>query len=69
MQQENSLWKERLNSIEGEFKDMKESVEMAHNLIRDKTQNRTSEVNSLKMELAEQATEMANNSIVEDPVG
>ena len=61
IQEENKEWKERMVNLESDMNEVKRSVEMAHNLIADETQNRKAEVKELRTELNQKASKAMHN--------
>ena len=57
IQVENVEWKRRFEKLEKECSELKDSVEMAHNLLQNKSSTWKNEVASLKSALAQQSTE------------
>ena len=64
IQEDNQQWKTKVQAIETDLKDVKESVNMAHDLITDETMNRKQEIGALKADIIEQTREMSNNAQV-----
>ena len=61
MQQDNNIWKSKLAMIEKDCSDLKISVEMAHNLVRDESKKREDEVKSIRNHIAQHSREGASN--------
>ena len=62
IKEENKLWISRLTSVEKEVNEVKDSVEMAHNLINDETKNRIKDVSDIKGDLVDKTWEMSNTA-------
>ena len=60
--EENKNWKEKLVTIERDICDLKESVEMAYNLIKDESAKRTQDVSELRTAIADHGTENMGNT-------
>ena len=60
IQSENNEWKQKVLQIEVEVSELKESVEMAHNLVSDETKNRKQENTELRGNLMDRAKELGN---------
>ena len=61
IQHENKEWRNRFEALEKECGDVKDSVEMAHNLIRDETAKREKSIKSLKDAIDRHTVEQAAN--------
>ena len=61
LQTEQAEWKKQFHLMTTEMSEVKESVEMAHNLINDETKNRQTAVSAIKEDLKERAKESAQN--------
>ena len=64
IQEDNQQWKTKVQAIETDLKDVKESVNMAHDLITDETVNRKQEIGALKADIIEWTRELSNNAQV-----
>ena len=58
---ENNDWKEKWGNLHKDVNDIKDSVELAHNLISDETRDKKEAMNQLKTEMNERAIEATNN--------
>ena len=61
IQEENTMWRTKLESVVTEVSEVKESLEMAHNLITDEKNERASAVQILKNEIMERGKEIGTN--------
>ena len=62
IQSENAEWKSRMTTFETEIKDVKESVELAHNLVNDERKNRKQSEKNFKEEMVQRKKEIAGNT-------
>ena len=62
MKQENKAWIAKLTTVEKDLGDVKDSLEMAHNMIQDEKNARNNVVKELKEEMKEHAQEIRNNT-------
>ena len=61
IQEDNLEWKQKMGIMENDLKDVKESVEMAHNLVNDERKDRLAAEKHLGEEMVERKCEIANN--------
>ena len=61
IQCENKEWRQKMESLEKEVSEVKESVNLAHDMINDETKNRKESEKTIKSELQDRAREISNN--------
>ena len=61
IQQENNDWKSTASTLQKDMVDIKESVEMAHNLINDETAERKKDIGEIKEQMLEKSKEVTSS--------
>ena len=61
MQHDNAAWKQKLTALTSDVVDLKDSVEMAHNLINDEKNQRSYDIAAIKSEFTERTREQTQN--------
>ena len=61
IQEEHKTWRDRLNAVEGDLGEVKQSLEMAHNLVNDEKAERIKDVVDLRSDIAEHSKEIGTN--------
>ena len=61
IQAKNKEWKEKLKNLQSEINEVKDSVNMAHNMINDETKERTKMQKEFRIEMTDWTKEITNN--------
>ena len=61
IQEENKQWKEAVTTLERKMTEVKDSVEMAHNLVHDEAKVRSDAVQKLREDIGQRAIDHANS--------